>query len=65
MLKKNILATNTIYISIAHKSEYLNEYTKILDKIFLKIKYCEENKLSINKILKSKVSTSDFNRLTA
>ena len=64
MLKKNILATNTIYISIAHKSEYLNKYTKILDKIFLKIKYCEENRLSINKILKSKVSTSDFNRLT-
>ena len=64
MLKNRILATNTIYISIAHKNEYLKEYTKILDKIFLKIKYCEDNKLSINKILKSKVSTSDFNRLT-
>ena len=64
MLNNKILATNTIYISIAHKNEYIKKYQIILDKIFFKIKKCEENKLSINKILKSKVSTSDFNRLT-
>ena len=64
MLNNKILATNTIYISIAHKNEYIKKYQTILDKIFFKIKKCEENKLSINKILKSKTSTSDFNRLT-
>ena len=65
MLKKNILATNTIYVSTAHKEEYLKKYKIILDDIFLKIKKCEDKKLSIKKILKSKVSNSDFNRLTS
>ena len=64
MLKNKILATNTIYISIVHKKEYLEKYEKILDKIFFKIKKCENNEISINNILKNKVSTSDFNRLT-
>ena len=64
MLKHKILATNTIYISIAHKIEFLQKYEKILDIIFSKIKKCEKNQLSINDILKNKTSTSDFNRLT-
>ena len=64
MLKNNILATNSVYVSIVHKDKYIKKYEKILDKIFLKIKQCEEKKISINNILKSKVSTSDFNRLT-
>ena len=64
MLKHKILATNTIYISIVHKIEFLQKYEKILDIIFSKIKKCEKNQLSINDILKNKTSTSDFNRLT-
>ena len=65
MLENKILATNTIYISIVHKTKYLKKYQIVLDKIFMKLKKCEEKKLSINKILKSKVSTADFNRLTS
>jgi glutamate-1-semialdehyde 2,1-aminomutase len=64
MLKNNILASNSIYISIAHKDIYLKKYEKVLDKTLLKIKECEDKKISIHKILKYKVSTTDFNRLT-
>ena len=64
MLKHKILATNTIYISIVHRIELLQKYEKVLDVIFYKIKKCEKKQLSINNILKNKVSTSDFNRLT-
>ena len=64
MLKHKILATNTIYISIVHRVEFLQKYEKVLDNIFSKIKKCEKKQLSINNILKNKVSTSDFNRLT-
>ena len=65
MLKNKILATNMIYISIVHSSEHIKKYQNVLDKIFYKIQKCEHKKLSINKILKSKVSNSDFNRLTS
>jgi len=65
MLKKKILATNMVYVSIAHKKKYLKMYKEVLDQIFFKISKCEEKKISINKILESKVSTSDFNRLTS
>ena len=64
MLKKKILASNQIYVSIVHNNKLLNKYEIILDKIFYKIKKCEEKKLNINKILETKESTSDFNRLT-
>ena len=36
MLKHKILATNTIYISIVHRIEFLQKYEKVLDKYFLK-----------------------------
>ena len=65
MLKKGILATNTIYVSIVHTKKYLNMYAKEIDQIFFKIKKCEQKKMSINKILKSKVANSDFKRLTS
>ncbi len=65
MLRKKILATNMIYVSTVHKSKYIKHYQNILDKIFYKIQKCEQKKLFINKILKSKVSNADFNRLTS
>ena len=64
MLKKKILASNQIYVSIVHNDKLLKKYEIILDKIFYKIKKCEEKKLNISKILETKESTSDFNRLT-
>jgi hypothetical protein len=38
MLKSNILATNTIYVSTCHTKTILKKYFKILDKIFKIIK---------------------------
>ena len=37
MLKKNILANNTIYVSLAHKKKVLDLYFYELDKVFSKI----------------------------
>ena len=37
MLKKNILATTMIYVSIAHKKKIIDSYMKELDAIFFKI----------------------------
>ena len=37
MLKQNILATNTIYVSLAHDSKALEIYFKALEKVFKKI----------------------------
>ncbi len=64
MLKKNILATNMIYVATVHSDKALKIYEKYLDEIFLKIKKCEDKKILIEDVLNSKLSTFDFNRLT-
>lgn len=61
MLKKNILATNTIYCCIQHK-EYLKTYFKELNKIFKKIKEFENGK-NIVKYLDNPLSNEGFSRL--
>ena len=43
MLKHKILATNTIYISIVHRIEFLQKYEKVLDIIFSKMKNVKKN----------------------
>ena len=65
MLKEGILATNTIYVSAVHTKKYINLYAKKIDEIFFKLQKCEQKELSINRILKFKVASSDFNRLTS
>tara|TARA_B100000900_G_scaffold407874_1_gene421256 strand:- start:11189 stop:12505 length:1317 start_codon:yes stop_codon:yes gene_type:complete len=65
MLKYKILATTQMYISTAHTEKLIKKYEIALDKVFSLIKKCKEKKLDINKILKTKESTVDFNRLTA
>ena len=37
MLKNNILASNVIYLSYAHKQNHIKKYLKICDKIFMQI----------------------------
>ena len=64
MLKKKILASNQIYISIAHKDIHIKKYKIQLDKIFETISMCEDKKISINKILDTKICESGFKRLT-
>ena len=63
MLEKNFLATNGVYMSIAHDQKILKKYKKILDKIFYNIALCETGKLSIQEILKYPISFLPFERL--
>ena len=63
MLKKNFLASNRVYMSIAHDQKILKKYKKILDKIFYDISLCERGKLSIHEILKYPISYLPFERL--
>ena len=58
-LKKNFLATNLFYPSIAHKNTIIKKYEIILDGIFKEIK---ENKINFDE-LKFKDPIKEFNRL--
>ena len=65
MLKNNILATNQIYVSIAHKKNYLENYKNKLDLIFKSISNFEKKKISADNFLKSKISEVGFKRYTS
>ena len=62
MLKKNILATSSIYISCAHDEKILKKYFDILKKIFLIIKKCEKGH-DINNYLDVPTAKKFFKRL--
>ncbi|MDA7810728.1 aminotransferase class III-fold pyridoxal phosphate-dependent enzyme [Candidatus Pelagibacter sp.] len=61
-LKKNILATNLLFISTAHKKENIDLYLYHLDKIFKLIAKCEDG-LNINDLLKTRVCYKGFRRI--
>ena len=61
MLKENILANNTIYISYYHKKKNVIEYLKSVDKAFYKISKFIKTK---NGGLKSKVRKFNYMRLS-
>ena len=62
MLKKNILATSSIYISCAHNEKILKKYFDILKKIFLIIRKCEKG-YDINNYLDVPSAKKFFKRL--
>ena len=62
MLKSNILASNSIYSSIAHTEKMFQFYYEKIDKIFKKIKKCEEGD-DINKLLRFKIANNSFGRI--
>ena len=62
MLKKNILASNLFYPSVAHKSEHFERYFEVLDQIFHLINRYPE-KEEIVSLLKGPVCHSGFQRL--
>ena len=62
MLKSNMLASNVLYPSIAHKKNLLDKYFSKMDQIFKIIKKCEQGS-DIRKYLKTKISLKDFKRL--
>ena len=63
MLKKNILAANSIYVSIAHKKKFLDRYFNELNDILKKIKKCEEGIINPQDLLESPICHSGFKRL--
>jgi glutamate-1-semialdehyde 2,1-aminomutase len=62
MLKKNILATDTFYVSIDHQKPILNKYYDSLEKVFEKIQQCENGK-KVSDYLKTKESIMGLPRL--
>lgn len=62
MLKKGILASNSIYVSVAHKEEYVNQYFFELEKIFQELQAFENGK-DILKYLEGPICHGGFKRL--
>ncbi len=60
MLKKNIIATNCIYVSIAHTKKYIDLYLRELDKIFFKI---SKNKHNLKKFIKGPLKQRSLKRV--
>jgi len=54
MLKKNILATNSIYISTSHKKKIIDYYFKNFENVISKLSKIKNTK-PIKKILKTSV----------
>ena len=63
MLKKGILAANSIYVCLKHNEEVLNIYFDELEKIFGMISLCEQDKLDIDDLIIGEVCHADFKRL--
>lgn len=63
MLKKGYLAATSIYVSIAHTNEILNNYFEQLDKIFQIIQECEAGKKEISRLLEGPICHTGFKRL--
>ena len=62
MLKKGFIASNSVYLSIAHTDEIIDEYFSELEVIFETIKQCEEGR-EISDLLDGEICHSDFKRL--
>ena len=62
MLKKNILATNSIYISTSHNYKNLKKYFFYLKKIFKEISLSEKGIKKI-KLKKNEICKTTFKRL--
>ena len=63
MLKKSILASNSIYTSVAHTNECLDKYTEHLNEIFSIIKKCESGVKNIDTLIEGPVCHDGFYRL--
>jgi len=62
MLKRNILASGGIYVSLAFREEHIKEFLKAIDEVFpILAKAIEENK--VEQLLEGPVAHSTFQRL--
>ena len=62
MLKKNILASNVVYVSISHNRKMFKKYFTNLDKIFHRISKHKNSKKKF-KLLEGEICHSTFKRL--
>jgi glutamate-1-semialdehyde aminotransferase len=62
MLKKNILASNLLFVSTKHSEEIIDNYISELDKVFDMINKCE-NGTNINDLLEGPTCHGGFKRL--
>ncbi len=62
MLKKNFLATNSIYPCVKHTDSLIEVYFENFEKTLKVISLCENEGQDINKYLDNDVSKKDFYR---
>ena len=62
MLKKDVLAANSVYVCTEHSSEIIDEYFEKLDPVFRMIKECFEGR-PIDDLLEGPVCHPGFERL--
>ena len=62
-LKKGYLASTYFYASMAHNRSIIDNYSKVLDEVFLEIKKCISGEKNIDLLLQGKVSHIGFKRL--
>tara|TARA_X000001036_G_scaffold112878_2_gene105722 strand:- start:412 stop:2457 length:2046 start_codon:yes stop_codon:yes gene_type:complete len=63
LLKKSILATNSIYFCTEHNKEDMTNYLYHLEKVFNLISDCENNGRNIDSLLENPISQKGFSRL--
>ena len=63
MLKKRMLCSNALFMSVKHEEKILDEYLNNLDEIFNKISKFEKNLLDVDKFLDGPVCHTGFKRL--
>ena len=62
MLKKNILASNLVYVATSHNTKEIDRYFYEFEKIIKLIKSFEEDENTRN-ILDNKIANQSFKRL--
>ena len=62
MLKRGYIASNSIYLSYAHKNEDMLKYFTIIDEVFKYIKKCIDTN-SVLDALETKIKEEGFKRL--
>lgn len=63
MLKRGILASNSVYVSTCHDESVIDDYKKQLDPIFSLIADCEHGDLEVSQLLDGELAHTGFKRL--
>jgi len=62
MLKRKYIASNSIYLSYAHKDVEIQKYLRIIDEVFKYIKECIDTNTVLD-VLETKIKNEGFKRL--